>query len=221
MSTRNERMELLMATPAHYWGEPARRVELPVVNDDGLLDAAALRQELALRGLRGRAITESVKEAQDEMIIHIDLWSGLMLWQEWELGKDAPPTPYIAFMPVSKRDWFSVLIHEYVGYWALGEGMDEGREARVETICEIKDGVLYGDDSEALSLDRLGKPSDRLCPLCYAIYPIGGRWGKRCGDGFSCDFCRDNRRHAAPCFDDLPQLVSRMQLTRAPKWREV
>ena len=220
MSTRNERMELLMATPAHYWGEPARRVDLPVVNDDGLVDVAALRQELSLRGLRGDAISACVEVAKDEGIIHIP--TGLTLWQELDLGKDTPPTPFVAFMPVSKRDWFSSLIHEYVGYWAPREDgdVDGERASRLETICELQDGVFYCEDSEALPLDRQGKPSNRLCPLCYAIYPLGGRWGKKCSEGYSCDLCRAGASHASPRFDDLPQPVSRMRLTRVKKWRD-
>ena len=214
--SKEERIAILRATPAHYWGEPARRVELPVVNDDGLVDAAALRQELALRGLRGDAINACVEAERDEGIIHIQ--TGLTLWQELDLGKDTPPTPFIAFMPVSKRDWFSSLIHEYVGCWAPdGDGE---RASRLETICELQAGVFYCEDSEALPLDRLGKPSDRLCPLCYAIYPLGGRWGKKCSEGYSCDLCRAGASHAAPRFDDLPQPVSRMRLTRAKKRRD-
>lgn len=203
-TSRDERMELLMATPAHYWTTTARRVELPVVNDDGQLDLPALRQELALHGVNGEALALCAKEALDEGIVHIRM--GMKLRDELELGLDAAPTLHIAFIPTPKSDFIGAppLVHDYLAYWKMDWRADGRRTAVIETFCEMQNGVFYSNTAKALPLDQIGKPCDRLCPLCYAIYPVGGKYGRLCGDGYSCEICGVNPRmsHAAPRFGE-------------------
>lgn len=181
------------------------KINLPALDETGLVDFAALELELIAHGVK--AATREVMAsyfAGGETSFKLPIFGGSL----WSIPMDVPYEVYMA-QPTHFKDFVLVrttlrfdsphlMVHEYISRWD-----SQNQEVKVMTICEFKDGGMRnGDIRKCLNVDREGKPFNRLCARCYRAYPLAG-YGRvgYCPIGhktFKCVLCDEKKAHAAP-----------------------